>query len=92
MKRTLTTAEAATVLGHPPGSFHRWATTHLHVQPLRRIRIGRSTVTVWSVQALTDATQRLYAGQMNAGRAEISNLDEPVPDLAQPSDDATRGR
>lgn len=54
MKRTLSTAEAATLLGMDPRSFARWARA-LGVEPLRRQRIGRSTVTVWSVAALGQA-------------------------------------
>jgi hypothetical protein len=56
VKRTLTTSEAATALGIPPGSFARWARAR-GVEPLRRMRIGRSTVTVWSIAALATATR-----------------------------------
>jgi hypothetical protein len=52
---TVTTTEAAWLLGLAPGSFARWARDH-GVTPLRRQRIGRSTVTVWSVAALRTAS------------------------------------
>lgn len=56
MKRTLTTSEAALLYSFPPGSFARWARAR-GVEPLRRMRIGRSTMTVWSIAALADATR-----------------------------------
>lgn len=55
MKRTLTTTEASYVTGIPARSFARWARRH-GVYPLRRQRIGRSTVTVWSITDLTRAS------------------------------------
>lgn len=54
-RTTLSTSEAAWLVGVPAGSFARWARAH-GVKPLRRQRIGSSTVTVWSVAALTLAT------------------------------------
>jgi hypothetical protein len=55
-RATLTTAEAAWLLGIDPRSFTRWARER-GVEPLRRMRIGRSTVTVWSLAALKQATR-----------------------------------
>jgi hypothetical protein len=51
---TVTTGEGAFLLGIPPGSFARWCRDH-GVEPLRQQRIGRSTVTVWSIAALRTA-------------------------------------
>lgn len=56
MRKTVTTAEAAFILGKDPKSFARWART-VGVQPLRRQRIGRSTVSVWSIAQLEEATR-----------------------------------
>lgn len=55
MKRTLTTTEAAWFAGVEPRSFTRWA-RHRGITPLHRVRIGRSTITVWSVRSLLAAT------------------------------------
>jgi hypothetical protein len=55
MRTTLTTTEAATVLGVDPRSFARWAYAH-GVRPMHRVRIGRSTVTAWSMADLARAT------------------------------------
>lgn len=55
--KTLTTSQAAQLLGKDPRSLARWA-RQLGVTPLRRQRIGRSTVTIWSVAELTAATRR----------------------------------
>lgn len=55
-RQTLTTTEAAYVTGVDPRCFARWARSH-GVTPLRRQRIGRSTVTVWSVADLTRASK-----------------------------------
>jgi hypothetical protein len=52
---TLTTTEAAWLLDVPAGSFARWARER-GVTPLRTQRIGRSTVTIWSIAALRTAT------------------------------------
>ncbi len=51
---TLTTTQAANLTGDDPRLFARWARAH-HLEPLHRIRIGRSTVTVWSYAALLEA-------------------------------------
>lgn len=56
MKPTLTTTQAAYLCGVDPRSFTRWAREH-GVTPLRRQRIGRSTVTVWATSALLNATR-----------------------------------
>lgn len=55
-RQTLTTTEAAWLCGVPPGSFARWARER-GIEPERRQRIGRSTVTVWSIAALTATRQ-----------------------------------
>lgn len=55
-RTTVTTSEAASIIGVTPGSFARWARLH-GVTPLRRQRIGRSTVTVWSMASLAEATR-----------------------------------
>ena len=55
MRTTLTTTEAATLLGVDPRSFARWAYHH-GVRPMHRVRIGRSTVTAWSMVDLAKAT------------------------------------
>jgi hypothetical protein len=52
--RTATTAEAAYLLGIDPRNVARWARTR-GIEPLRRQRIGRSYVTVWSLDALSTA-------------------------------------
>jgi len=52
----MTTAEAASALGIDPRSFARWARSR-GVEPERRQRIGRSTVTVWSIRKLALATR-----------------------------------
>ena len=51
---TITSTEAAWLLGIPPSSFARWARDH-QLTPLRRQRIGRSTVTIWSIAAIRTA-------------------------------------
>ena len=55
MRRTLTTTEAAWLSGVDPRSFTRWARHH-GITPLHRVRVGRSTLTVWSVRSLLAAT------------------------------------
>ena len=55
MRTTLTTTEAARMLGVDPRSFARWAYAH-GVHPLHRVRVGRSTVTAWSMADLARAT------------------------------------
>lgn len=60
MKATLNTTEAAMLLRMNPRSFHRWARS-LGVEPLRRQRIGRSTVTVWSIASLSEAARGVAA-------------------------------
>lgn len=58
MKTTLTTTEACTILGIDTRSFTRWARKH-GILPLRQQRIGRSTVTVWDITTLTNATRMI---------------------------------
>lgn len=82
LKVTVTTWEAALVLGKDPRSFHRWATTVLDVQPVRRDRIGRSTVTIWSLPALREATRQAYAGQMPPQRGEMTMLEQSCSEVA----------
>jgi hypothetical protein len=59
-RQTLTTKEAAFLLGKDPRSFARWA-RKIGVEPLRHQRIGRSTIAVWSITALTEATRKAAA-------------------------------
>jgi hypothetical protein len=54
---TWTTAEAAHAAGVHPSSFARWAKAR-GLEPLHRVRIGRSTVTVWLRAAVVDAGAR----------------------------------
>lgn len=56
VRQTLTTNEAAAILRKDPRSFARWARS-LGVEPVRRMRIGRSWVTLWSYQDLAEATR-----------------------------------
>jgi hypothetical protein len=58
--KTLTTAEAARLAGVDPRVFRRWARNH-NLEPLHRVRIGRSTVTVWSEAELLVAGTRAAA-------------------------------
>lgn len=51
MRPTLTTREAAYLVGVDPRSFHRQAKAR-DIHPLHRVRIGRSIVTVWSRHTL----------------------------------------
>lgn len=55
--KTLTTTAAAHLAGVDPRVFRRWARAH-HLEPLHRVRIGRSTVTVWSEADLLKAGAR----------------------------------
>lgn len=55
MTRTLTTEQAAWMLGLPPASFARWARER-GVEPLHTVRVGRSTVTAWDPVALGQAS------------------------------------
>lgn len=54
MRATVTTTEAAYLTGVDPRSFVRWARDR-GIAPLRRQRIGRSFVTIWSVDSLMPA-------------------------------------
>lgn len=54
MALTLTTTAAAKLAGVDHRSFARWARAH-HLEPLHRVRIGRSMVTVWSEHAVIHA-------------------------------------
>jgi hypothetical protein len=73
VKATVSTWEAAQLLGVDPRSFHRWAAER-DIQPVRRQRIGRSWVTVWSVGAIRAAQQQRFAGQAMIMRAELTTL------------------
>ena len=55
MRTTLTTTEAASFIGINPRSFRRWARNH-GVEPLHRVRVGRSTVTAWAMADLGRVT------------------------------------
>ena len=55
VRTTLTTTEAASFIGINPRSFRRWARNH-GVEPLHRVRVGRSTVTAWSMADLGRVT------------------------------------
>ena len=62
MRQTFTTAEAALYLRVDPRDVARIARTH-DVYPVRRIRIGRSTVTAWPRAGLGAIAQaRFLAG------------------------------
>lgn len=50
-----TTTQAAHAAGIDPRSFARWARNR-GVEPAGRVRVGRSYVTLWSLESLTDAT------------------------------------
>jgi hypothetical protein len=68
---TITTAEAAFLLGIPAGSFARWARDH-GVEPLRGQRIGRSTITVWSIAQLRTASAPTTSE--TSRRAELTEI------------------
>jgi hypothetical protein len=55
MRTTVTTAEAASIIGINPRSFARWARAR-GLTP-RRQRIGRSTLSVWSMADLARVTR-----------------------------------
>lgn len=67
-RQTVTTAEAAFLFGEDARSFARWARKH-GINPVRRQRIGRSTVTVWDLQQLTTAS----ASQLDAHQDCVVN-------------------
>jgi hypothetical protein len=51
----VTTAQAAHYAGVHPGYFAAWARAH-NLEPLhRRVRVGRSFVTFWSIESITKA-------------------------------------
>ena len=56
-RHTLTTTEAAWFLGIDPRSFGRWARER-GIAPVRRMRIGRSYVTLWARDDLLEATRQ----------------------------------
>lgn len=59
MKRqTFTTTEAAFLAGVPSRSFVRWARDR-GIEPFRRMRIGRSYVTLWARADLLLAASQL---------------------------------
>jgi hypothetical protein len=55
-RHTFTTTEAAYLAGVDPRSFTRWARER-GIEPVRRMRIGRSTVTLWARANLLAASQ-----------------------------------
>lgn len=73
-KATVSTREAAELLGRNPHRLHEWLAAEMGVRPLRQERIGRSTVTLWSVEEITEALRRRYARQVMTRGAEISTL------------------
>lgn len=73
MKLTVTTSEAAQLLGLNPHRFAEWARA-ADLVPLRRARIGRSTVTVWSIADIRAAQKRRYAGQVTSRGGEITSV------------------
>lgn len=54
-RQNITTTEAAYLAGVDPRSFSRWARDR-GLAPERKQRIGRSTVTLWSVSSLMRAS------------------------------------
>lgn len=66
MKATLSSTDLATLLRINPRSVPRWARTH-GVTPLRRQRVGRTTVTVWDIAALGAAARPRLTGGRHAG-------------------------
>jgi hypothetical protein len=73
VKLTVSTREAAQLLGLNPHRFAEWARA-AELLPLRRIRIGRSTLTVWSIADIRAAQKRRYAGQVTRPGGEITTL------------------
>lgn len=57
-RQTLTTAEAAHVAGVDPRSFARWARQR-GIEPVHRVRVGRSYVTCWPIKALIEGARRV---------------------------------
>jgi hypothetical protein len=55
-RATFTTTEAAFLAGVDARSFVRWARER-GIEPVRRMRIGRSTVTLWARADLLAASQ-----------------------------------
>ena len=51
--KTLTTTQAAKLAGVDPRKFAQWARAR-GLEPLHRVRVGRSTLTVWSYASLLD--------------------------------------
>jgi len=58
MRRTITTAEAAYLLQLDPRSLAR-KMRQLGIEPERKQRIGRSTVTVWELRKIQEAAGRM---------------------------------
>lgn len=58
--KTLTTTAAAKLAGVDPRLFRRWARAR-NLEPLHRVRVGRSTLTVWSEAELLAAGTRAAA-------------------------------
>lgn len=79
LRTTMSTREAAEVMGRNPGRFREWAATELDVQPLRRTRIGRSWVTVWSRAELTEALRARHARQGRSWGAQMATLPVECP-------------
>lgn len=73
MRLTVSTREAAQLLGLNPHRFAEWARA-ADVEPLHRVRIGRSTLTVWSIADIRAAQKRRYARQVTARGGQITTL------------------
>jgi len=56
-RQTFTTTDAAHIAAVDPRSFVRWARER-GIEPVRRMRIGRSTVTLWARADLLAATRQ----------------------------------
>ena len=83
LKVTVSTREASSLLGLNPHRFAEWARA-ADIKPLRRTRIGRSTVTVWSIADITAAQQRRYARQVTARGGQITTLAVECSNAAPP--------
>jgi hypothetical protein len=85
VKLTVSTREGAALVGVTERSFHRWAAER-DIHPERRQRIGRSTITVWSVAAIRAGQRARYARQVTPKRAEITTLPVECPTSGQPAE------
>jgi hypothetical protein len=65
LRQTFTTAEAALFIGVDPRSLARLA-RRLGVEPVRRVRVGRSTITAWDRAGLTVLGKAVYEARQHA--------------------------